>query len=368
MEGNHGQKHKSKSSSDQAKTNTSNLVEDEGKPSNSIAKSDNAAKLHENVSGRRSELNQSPPRGNTTTSPQPENQEGNVDATQRPLQQEETGPKANDHEGQFANQPQKSLQDINVEAFFDSSSEEDFSARDSGSSIGLESSNSKIPAETGIPKYVLKSLNVSTLEEALEKLLAGIGPNSNIEGTSACSAKDKENQFEQETLELKFKQDFIHNNALENHQLFISGTQAREAHATLWAQANECHEEDARMKAKSTRAFLKVAACEDKIAKWKPEIRELESKIAEEESQKQRYAKLAIEVPRVEIEAKAKVGLQLVSDARIIHADVQRLTDENDVLKLKLSQTKELYRAFQRSALNNIYSKHLKLAISHHLD
>jgi hypothetical protein len=63
-----------------------------------------------------------------------------------------------------------------------------------------------------------------------------------------------------------------------------------------------------------TAAYLKAAACEDNIAKWKAEIRHLETKIAEEKLQKH-YFDLATEVTPAQIEAKANDGLRLCSDA-----------------------------------------------------
>jgi HD-GYP domain-containing protein (c-di-GMP phosphodiesterase class II) len=108
------------------------------------------------------------------------------------------------------------------------------------------------------------------------------------------------------------------------------------------------------MKSESTAANLKVVACEDNIAKWKAEIRELETRIAEEEKLQKHFTQLATQVSPSQIEAKANEGLRLCGNTTVIQAEVKRLEKESHLLKIKLAQTKELYRAFQRVALNNV--------------
>jgi hypothetical protein len=103
-----------------------------------------------------------------------------------------------------------------------------------------------------------------------------------------------------------------------------------------------------------TAAYLKAAACEDNIAKWKAEIRELEAKVTEEERLQKYYVELATEVSPAQIEAKANEGLRLCSNAAALQATAQRIDKDNNLLKLKLSQLKELYRAFQRSSLGHV--------------
>jgi predicted nuclease with TOPRIM domain len=103
-----------------------------------------------------------------------------------------------------------------------------------------------------------------------------------------------------------------------------------------------------------TTAYLKTAACEDNIARWRAEIRELETKIAEEEKLQEHYFKLATEVTPAQIEAKANEGLRLCSNAATLKATAQRLDKESNLLKIKLSQLKEIYRAFQRNSLSNL--------------
>ncbi|MCI29941.1 hypothetical protein A2U01_0051150, partial [Trifolium medium] len=71
----------------------------------------------------------------------------------------------------------------------------------------------------------------------------------------------------------------------------------------------------------STDAFLQVAACEDNISRWKAKIRELETKIVEEEQKKKRLADKAVEVPRDKIDTIANEGIQLYSDALVISSE-----------------------------------------------
>jgi hypothetical protein len=86
-----------------------------------------------------------------------------------------------------------------------------------------------------------------------------------------------------------------------------------------------------------TAAYLKATACEENIAKWKAEIRHLETKIAEEEELQKHYFDLATEVSPAQIEAKANEGLRLCSNAATLQATAQRLDKENNLLKIKLS-------------------------------
>jgi hypothetical protein len=50
------------------------------------------------------------------------------------------------------------------------------------------------------------------------------------------------------------------------------------------------------MKSEATVAYLKVVACENNIVKWKAEIRELETKIIEEEKLQRHYTEIATQV------------------------------------------------------------------------
>jgi hypothetical protein len=111
--------------------------------------------------------------------------------------------------------PLPSSSHIDISQYFESSNEEDISAKPGGSSIDLESSTSKISAAAGIPEYLLKGLDVSTPEEALEKLLSGGSLNTNSEGTSAPLEDDKELQLEQELWEARFKDEFLQRDVLD---------------------------------------------------------------------------------------------------------------------------------------------------------
>jgi hypothetical protein len=56
-----------------------------------------------------------------------------------------------------------------------------------------------------------------------------------------------------------------------------------QAHASVLADATACNLEVRNLRSGVTAAYLKTASCEDNIARWRAEIRELETKIAEEE-------------------------------------------------------------------------------------
>jgi hypothetical protein len=120
------------------------------------------------------------------------------------------------------------------------------------------------------------------------------------------------------------------------------------------ADATKCNLEVGNLRPTATAAYLKVAACEDNIAKWKVEIKELETKISKEEKLQKHYTDVATNVSSEQIKAKANEGLRLCGNAAMIQAEVQRLDRESNQLKINLSQIKELYRAFQRTTLSHI--------------
>jgi hypothetical protein len=224
-------------------------------------------------------------------------------------------------------------QDHNVDMgqYFESSNEEDVSAKPGGSSIDPQSSTSKISAAAGILESFVQGLDVSTPEEALEKLLSGGNLNTNSEGISAPSRNDMEAQLKQELWEAKFKEEFLQRDVLDvidedpqayfslkaslrqlqndrtseallflvnqaevhidqfakNQQLLVTAHKSYQvqiqAHASVLVDATQCNVEVGNMKSGVTAAYLQAVACEDNIAKWKAEIGELEAKIAEEE-------------------------------------------------------------------------------------
>ncbi|MCI45087.1 hypothetical protein A2U01_0066326, partial [Trifolium medium] len=105
---------------------------------------------------------------------------------------------------------------VDIEEYFsDSSFESDSSSRTGGSSIDPKSSTSKISVDAGIPTHLLKGLDATTIEDALEKLIASRSSNSNTEGTSASFEQNVKSQVDQDAMELRFKQYFIQNDILE---------------------------------------------------------------------------------------------------------------------------------------------------------
>jgi hypothetical protein len=306
------------------------------------------------------------------------------------------------HTEEPSNQKPPSSDDAGVEHYFESSNEEDISAEPGGSSVDPQSSTSKISAAAGIPESLLQGLDVSTPEEALEKLLSGGSFNTNSEGTSAPAENNEAARLEQAHLEARFIEEFLHRDVLDvidsnpnaffslkaqlqqlqtdrtkeamlflvnqaeahidqfakNQQLLINAQKSYQAqmhaHASVLADANACKAEVGNLRSGVTAAYLKAAACEDNIAKWKAEIRELEAKVTEEERLQKYYVELATEVSPAQIEAKANEGLRLCSNAAALQATAQRIDKDSNLLKLKLSQLKELYRAFQRSSLGHV--------------
>jgi hypothetical protein len=96
-----------------------------------------------------------------------------------------------------SNQKSPSVDPEDMGHYFESSNEENISAEPGGSSIDPQSSTSKISAAAGIPESLIQGLNVSTLEEALEKLLSEGSFNTNSEGTSAPTQNDEAARLEQ---------------------------------------------------------------------------------------------------------------------------------------------------------------------------
>jgi hypothetical protein len=289
-------------------------------------------------------------------------------------------------------QKSPSSDQADMSQYFDSSNEDDISAQPGGSSIDPQSSTSKISAAAGIPESLLQGLNVSTPEEALEKLLSGGSFNTNSEGTSTPTNNDEAARLEQAHLEARFIEEFHQRDVLEvidndsnaffslkallqqlqtdrtkeamlflvnqaeahidqfakNQQLLINAQKSyqaqMQAHASVLADATACNVEVSNLRSGVTAAYLKAAACEDNIANWKAEIRELEAKIAEEERLQKHYVELATEVSPTQIEAKANEGLRLCSNAAVLQATTQRIDKDNNLLKLKLSPLLAIFK------------------------
>jgi hypothetical protein len=144
----------------------------------------------------------------------------------------------------------------------------------------------------------------------------------------------------------------------KNQQMLINAQKSyqvqMQAHASALANATACNNEVSQLRSGVNAAYLKAAACEDNIAKWKAKIRQLETKIAEEEELQKHYFGLATEVTPAQIEAKENEGLRLCSDAATLQAAAQRFDRESNLLKIKLSQLKEVYRTFQRNFIRNL--------------
>jgi hypothetical protein len=139
---------------------------------------------------------------------------------------------------------------------------------------------------------------------------------------------------------------------LDNSQTQDAKLKLKEKH---FEQAKQRNNEAAQMKAESTGAFLQMAACDENIAHWRAEIRELEQKIAEEEAKKEKFATQADVVSRLKIEELARDGIQQYSEGLVVSSEVDRLANENEVLKRKLAHTKEQYENFR--AANKIVAE-----------
>jgi hypothetical protein len=86
---------------------------------------------------------------------------------------------------------------------------------------------------------------------------------------------------------------------LDNSQNQDAKLKLKEKH---FEQAKQRNNEAAQMKAESAGAFLQVAACDENIAHWRAEIRELEQKITEEVAKKEKFVTQAAAVSRLRIE------------------------------------------------------------------
>jgi uncharacterized coiled-coil DUF342 family protein len=119
-----------------------------------------------------------------------------------------------------------------------------------------------------------------------------------------------------------------------------------------FAQAKQRNDEANQMKAESTSAFLQIAACDENISHWRAEIRDLEQKIAEEEGKKKKFVSQAAEVSRARIEELAQDGIKQYSEGLVASSEVDRLANENEVLRRKLTHTKEQYQHFRNANKN----------------
>ncbi|XP_045807589.1 myb-like protein X [Trifolium pratense] len=253
---------------------------------------------------------------------------------------------------------------------------------------------SKPPADFYLPLHMLQSIKNLSAEEALAKLLTTYGADVPL-------ANDKEQQLqrEHEDAEQQFRRQIIEGDMItlfesdptlyyslkslfsklqthksgdtlafqvtqaenfldqyaKNYQYFTSAAEALNVQIALQTKhydlASTENAEVNRMKTASASAFLEIAACEDNIAKWKAEIRELEEKIIQEEERKTSLAGKTVEVPKEVIEEKAKLGLRHFSEAAKAGIEVDRLTSDTNALQRKLNHTKALYAQFRQANL-----------------
>jgi phosphomevalonate kinase len=119
-----------------------------------------------------------------------------------------------------------------------------------------------------------------------------------------------------------------------------------------FAQAKQRNDEANQMKAESAGAFLQIAACDENISHWRAEIRELERKITEEEKRKEEFASQAAAVSRARIEELAQDGIKQYSEGLVASSEVDRLANENEVVRRKLAHTKEQYHLFRNASKN----------------
>ncbi|WJX26710.1 hypothetical protein P8452_15595 [Trifolium repens] len=281
---------------------------------------------------------------------------------------------------------------MDTDEFLNSSSDYDHSNANAGGSHVDEGDSALKPAPFYLPPEILKGLKNLTPDEALDKLLSN--PNAPI---SASLGQGQTTQQEQDEHEARFRREIIEGDMFDllerdpslyvnikallsklqtprtNEELFVLANQAealleqyskhfdqlqlnsQAQHAKLklrdqhFAQAKQRNDEANTMKAASTGAFLQMSACEENISCWKAEIRELEKKIAEEETKRERFASQAAAVSRVRIEELAQDGLKEYSQGLLANRDADHLASENEVLRRKLVNFKEQYQHFKNA-------------------
>ncbi|PNY08031.1 hypothetical protein L195_g004541 [Trifolium pratense] len=249
---------------------------------------------------------------------------------------------------------------------------------------------SKPPPSIYLPAELAKELKDLAPADALNKLLSS-------HGASNPNAEDKESLLEKKQFdhELRFRREILHGdmlgllerdssiyfnikalfNKLQNPRtseaIFLLVTQAEayleqyvnqpqllsrtdellksqlSAQQRLFDQAAHCNAEVSRIKATSFDALNQIVTCEDNIAKWQYEIEELKEKIRQEEAKMERLATLAVEVHRAKIDELAHEGLQHYSDCLAVQRQVERLTNDKEMLQRKLVSIRNQYYQFQ---------------------
>ncbi|GAU21853.1 hypothetical protein TSUD_33490 [Trifolium subterraneum] len=208
---------------------------------------------------------------------------------------------------------------------------------------------SKPTSDVFLPSHVLQSVKDLAPEEALDTLLKTYGSEIPI------SEEDKQKlEDERKGLELHFQKTIIEGDMLsyvdqQSAVITIDLNKQIEARAKHFDLASQGNAEVNTLKATSASAFLQISACEDNIARRKSEIRELESKIGQEEERKKKLEAQAVEVPKATIEEKAKIGIHHYSEALRAGVEMDHLGAEKNVVQRKLAHIKSLYDQFRQA-------------------
>ncbi|GAU41478.1 hypothetical protein TSUD_239540 [Trifolium subterraneum] len=217
---------------------------------------------------------------------------------------------------------------------------------------------SKPTSDFFLPSHVLQSVKDLAPEEALDILLKTYGSEVPIARNSRTSEKSAvyfnlKSLFttlqrlpifealsfqitQAENLLEQYARSLQHFNRLTidlNKQI-----ETRAKHFDLASQGNA-----------EVNALKAASACEDNIARWKSEIRELECKIGQEEEKKKQLEAQAVEVPKTTIEEKAKTGIHHYCEALRAGVEMDRLVGEKNVVQRKLAHIKSLYDQFRQA-------------------
>ncbi|GAU49454.1 hypothetical protein TSUD_407410 [Trifolium subterraneum] len=242
-------------------------------------------------------------------------------------------------------------------------------------------SASKPVSDFYLPSHVLQSVKSLTPEDALDTLLKTYGSEVPI-----AEEQKQELERERETLELHFQKTIVEGDMLSHIErdptsyfnlksLFhkLQNDSISEALSFQVTQVENFLDQYARSLQHFNRisndlnnqintrvkhfdlasqgciyqCFSADSTCDDNIAQWKLEIRELEEKIAQEEEKKKQLEEKAVEVPRAIIEEKARIGIQHYSEAFRSGFEVDRFAGEKNVVQRKLAHIKNLYDQFR---------------------
>jgi hypothetical protein len=344
------------------------------------------------------EISQEKPQADTSTKSPPreehgykvDGQEGGEAKGDKQPTVEEEHSTTNTHQSMYNEERDDHVMD--TDEFLNSTADCEHSAKSGGSNADEGNSVSKPPTHVYLPPDILQSLKDLTPDEALDKLLSNYGAY-----TPALSDRERATQLEQTEHEARFRREVLEGDILEfveknpslypnvkalfstlqtsqtREDLFLLVSQAesfldqyikhsqqlqlnsqtqqtklklKEQH---FAQAKQRHDEATKLKAESAGAFLQMASCDENISLWRAEIRELETKIAEEEKRREEFAAQAAAVSRTKIEELAQDGIKQCSEGLVVSKEVDRLANENIVIRRKLAHTKEQYHHFRNA-------------------